>query len=140
MKSSCTVLICDDHSEFRDLVKHTLKRTPHIQVIGEAGNGKEAVEKALRLRPHVVLMDLSMPELGGLEATRRIRKASRRIRVLVVSGFPGEDLGPSCLDAGASGYFCKYTPLSQLSQAIETVRKGHRYVSPDMCERVSRAY
>ena len=137
MNKRCTVLICDDHPELRALLKYVLKRSPHIQIIGEAGNGKEAVDKALSLRPHVVLMDLNMPELGGLQATRRIRKASRRIRVLIMSAIGGEELVGPCLEAGASGYFVKHSRLYELSQAIDAVRKGRRYVSPDVLEEVS---
>ena len=140
MNKRCTVLICDDHAELRALLKDVLKRSPHIQIIGEAGNGKEAVDKALSLRPHVVLMDLNMPELDGLEATRRIRKASRRIRVLVMSAIGGEELVAPCLDAGASGYFVKYARLYELSRAIDVVRRGRRYVSPDVLEEVSGAH
>jgi DNA-binding NarL/FixJ family response regulator len=140
MNNKCKVLICDDHAEFRELVKAMLKRDPRIDILGEAADGKEVVDKALRLRPDVVLMDLNMPQITGLEATRRIRRASKRIKVLMVSAFRGEDVVSPCLDAGASGYFEKYRPLTELSQAIDTVRKGGKYLSPGVLEKVSGAH
>ncbi len=139
MNKKCRILICDDHPEFRGLVKDVLRRTPYIEIVGEAGDGKEVVHKALKWRPDVVLMDLNMPELTGLEATRRIRRVTKRVKVLVVSAFGGEDVASPCLRAGASGFFQKYRPLSELSGAILAVWKGGTYVSPSVFEKVSRA-
>lgn len=139
MNKRCRLLICDDHPEFRDLVRDVLKRASNIDIVGEAGDGKEAVSQALRLRPDVVLMDLNMPELSGLEATRRIRRATKRVRVLVASAFGGEELVLPCMEAGASGFFQKYRPLSELNQAIEAVWKGGTYLRPSAFEKVSRA-
>lgn len=139
MNKKCRVLICDDHADFRDLVKCALKRAPHIEVVGEAGDGKEVVDKALKLQPDVVLMDLNMPVLTGLEATRRIKQASKRIKVLILSALGGEEVVSPCLTAGASGYVQKYHSLSELTQAIDTVRRGSTYLSPHAFEKVSRA-
>ena len=139
MNRKCRVLICDDHAEFRDLVKLVLRREPHIDIVGEAGDGRAAVEKTLRLRPDVVLMDLHMPEFDGLEATRRIRKANKRVKVLIVSAFGGEDLVSPCFHAGASGYFQKYHPLTDLGRAVNAVSKGGTYLSPGVFDKVSRA-
>ena len=139
MRRKCRVLICDDHAEFRDLVKLVLRRAPNIDIVGEAGDGRAAVDKAQRLRPDVVLMDLNMPELDGLEATRRIKKASKRVKVLIVSAFGGEDQVSPCLHAGASGYFQKYHPLTELSRAVDAVSRGATYLSPRVLDKVSRA-
>lgn len=138
MNKKCRVLICDDHADFRDLVKYALKRVPDIEVIGEAGDGGEVVDKALKLRPDVVLMDLNMPVFTGLEATRRIKEANKRIKVLIVS-FGGDNVVSPCLNAGASGYFQKHRSLSELTQAIDAVRRGDTYLSPSVFEKVSRA-
>jgi two-component system, NarL family, response regulator NreC len=135
----CKVLVCDDHEDFRDLIKCALKSEPHIEIVGEASDGQEAVNKALKLRPDVVLMDLNMPRLTGLEATRRIKRAIKRINVLIVSMFDAEDFLPPCLEAGASGFVQKYHPLSELSQAIDAVRSGGTYMSPRAHLKVSRA-
>jgi DNA-binding NarL/FixJ family response regulator len=139
MRERCRILICDDQAEFRELVRAVLKRIPNMEVVGEAGNGREGVVQALKLRPDVVLMDLHMPELTGLEATRRIKRGSKRIKVLIVSAFCGEEEVSPCLSAGASGYFPKYRPVSELSQAIEVVWRGETYLSPGALEKVSRA-
>jgi DNA-binding NarL/FixJ family response regulator len=122
----CRILICDDRPEYRELVKLVLGREPDIEIVGEAGNGREGVDEALRLRPHVVLMDLNMPELTGLEATRRIGKASKRIKVLIVSAFGSEAVLMSCLQAGASGFVQKHR-LSELAPAIYALKKGETY-------------
>ena len=139
MNKKCRILICDDHSDFRDLAKYVLKREPFVEIIGEASNGREVVDKALKLRPDVVLMDLHMPELTGLEATRLIKKATKRVKVLVVSAFGGEDVVAPCLRAGASGFFQKYQSLADLSHAIDAVWRGRTYLSPGVHEKVSRA-
>lgn len=139
MRRKCRVLICDDHAEFRDLVKLVLRREPNIDIVGEAGDGRAAVDKAQRLRPDVVLMDLNMPEFDGVEATRRIKKASKRVKVLIVSAFGGADVVSPCLNAGASGYFQKYHPLTELSRAVDAVSRGGTYLSPSVLDKVSRA-
>jgi DNA-binding NarL/FixJ family response regulator len=140
MNRRCRILICDDHAEFRDMVKTVLKRETGIEIVGEAGDGKECIEQALKLRPDVVLMDLHLPELNGLEATRRIRKATKRIKVLILSAFSGEDVVLPCRKAGASGYLQKYRSLSELSEAIQVVRRGGTYLSPSALEKVSGAH
>lgn len=140
MNKECRVLICDDHAEFRDLVKAILRRQPNIDIVGEASDGQECIEQALQLRPDVVLMDLHLPELNGLEATRRIRRASKRIKVLILSADSGEDVVSPCRKAGASGYVQKYRSLSELGEAIEVVRRGGTYVSSSALEKVSEAH
>jgi DNA-binding NarL/FixJ family response regulator len=139
MNKKCRILICDDHADFRDLLKCLLKREAFVEIIGEAGNGREVVDKALKLRPDVVLMDLNMPEVTGLEATRLIKRARKHVKVLVVSAFGGEDVVAPCLQAGASGFFQKYHSLTELSHAIDAVWKGRTYLSPHVREKVSRA-
>lgn len=139
MNKRCRVLLCDDHADFRHLVRTVLKEDEHIEIIGEARNGKEGVQKALRLRPDIVLMDLSMPQLTGIEATRRIRRTSKRIKILILSAFDHEGVAARCLDAGASGFIQKYRPLSELGQAIEAVRKGESYVKTHGYGKVSGA-
>ena len=139
MNKKCRVLLCDDHADFRDLVKYALKRVPNIEVVGEAGDGNEVVDKALKLHPDIVLMDLNMPVSTGLEATRRIKQASKRIKVLILSAFGGDDVVSPCMNAGASGYIQKYHSLTELTLAIDTIRRGGTYLSPQTFEKVSRA-
>jgi DNA-binding NarL/FixJ family response regulator len=129
--SACTrVVVCDDHELFRDGIK-ALLGAEGIEVVAEARNGREAVDTVLRLRPDAVLMDMEMPELDGLEATRRIHRAERAIRVLMLTMYAEEDLVARCLQAGAAGYVLKDVPVSQLVYAIQSVSRGGRYVSPE---------
>jgi two-component system response regulator NreC len=125
------VLICDDHELFRDGIKALLGAEPGIEVVAEARNGREAVETALRLRPDAVLMDMEMPDLNGLEATRRIRRAESAIQVLILTMYAEEELVAQCLQAGAAGYVLKDVPVSQLVYAIQAVSRGGRYLSPE---------
>lgn len=134
------VLICDDHELFREGVKTILNTQPDIEVIGEAGDGKEAVELALKLNPDVVLMDISMPVLKGFDAVRRIRKARPGIKVLILTVYDDEDLVARCLDTGASGYVLKDTPPMQLIYAIQAVNRGQQYISPGVLTGVVRQY
>src|SRR5579864_871435 len=134
------VLVCDDHALFREGVKTILGTQPDIEVVGEAGDGKEAVELALRVQPDVVLMDISMPVLRGFEAVRRIRKARPGIKVLILTVYDDEDLVARCLDAGASGYVLKDSPPLQLIYAIRAVNRGQQYMSPGVLTSMIRQY
>jgi two-component system response regulator NreC len=130
MKARIRVLICDDHALVREGLGAILRENPGFEVVGEAGNGLEAVAAAQRLRPHVVLMDIDMPELSGLEATRRIGAARLPSKVLVLSLYDDEDLIAECMNVGAAGYVLKDGPASQLLYAIEAVHRGEKYMSP----------
>jgi two-component system response regulator NreC len=135
-----TVLICDDHELFREGVKTILNSQQDFEVVGEASDGKEGVEMALRLSPEVVLMDISMPVLKGFDAVRRIKKARPGIKVLILTVYDDEDLVARCLDAGASGYVLKDSPPLQLVYAIQTVHRGQQYMSPRVLTGVVRQY
>jgi len=135
-----TVLVCDDHELFREGVKTILSSQPDIEVVGEAADGKEAIEEALRLNPNVVLMDISMPVLKGFDAVRRIRKARPDAKVLILTVYDDEDLVARCLDAGAAGYVLKDSPPLQLVYAIQTVHRGQQYMSPRVLTGVVRQY
>ncbi len=137
---SIKVLIADDHALFRDGLKAILRDEGMIEIVGEARNGREAVEGALRLRPDVVLMDVEMPDLGGFEATRRITEADLRIRVLILTMYQEEEVIARCLDAGAWGYVLKDASSSQLVRAIETVHRGGKYLSPGALQQVVTHY
>ena len=134
------VLVSDDHALFREGVKSVLNAQPDIEVVGEAGDGKEAVDLAILLNPDVVLMDISMPVLKGFEATRRINKARPEIHVLILTVYDDEDMVARCLDAGAAGYVLKDSPLEQLVYAIHTVNRGQQYMSPKVLTGVVRQY
>jgi two-component system response regulator NreC len=134
------VLICDDHALFREGVKIILASHPEFEVVGEAEDGGEAVERALRLNPDVALMDISMPVLKGFDATRRIKKALPGVKVLVLTVYDDEDLVARCLDAGAYGYILKDSPPAQLTYAIQAVHQGQQYMSPRVLTTVVRQF
>ncbi|HKC12576.1 MAG TPA: response regulator transcription factor [Vicinamibacteria bacterium] len=136
MNETIRVLICEDHALFREGLRAILRDHTHIDIVGEATTGREAVEKTKRLRPDVVLMDLEMPELSGLEATRRIGQAGTGAKVLVLTLYDEEEVVARCLDAGAAGYVLKDGPSDQLLLAMEAVHKGQRYLSPAVLTKV----
>jgi two-component system response regulator NreC len=133
------VLICDDHALFRAGIKALLQDQPGIEVVGEASNGRAAVEEARRLQPQVVLMDMEMPELTGLEATRKLAEAGLAAKVLILTMYAEDELVARCLEAGAAGYVLKDEPAAQLVYAIKAASTGGRYLSPSAAEGVIRS-
>jgi DNA-binding NarL/FixJ family response regulator len=130
------VLVADDQSMVRAGFRMLLSNEPDIEVVAEAINGIEAVEKAIRLRPTVVLMDIRMPELDGLEATRRILAADESVRILVLTTFDLDEYVYEALRAGASGFVLKDDPPEQLIAAIQIVARGDALLSPAITKRV----
>ena len=139
-KRRIRVVVCDDHALFREGVKTILNSQPDIEVVGEASDGKEGLEQALRLYPDVVLMDVSMPILKGFDATRRIKKARPDIKVLILTVYDDEDMVARCLDAGAAGYVLKDSPPLQLVYAVQAVNRGQQYMSPRVLTGLVRQY
>jgi DNA-binding NarL/FixJ family response regulator len=133
---SIRVLVADDQSMVRAGFRMLLAGEPDIEVVAEASNGLEAVEKAARVEPTVVLMDIRMPELDGLEATRRILAADRAARVLILTTFDLDEYVYEALRAGASGFVLKDDPPEQLLVAIRTVAGGEALLSPAITRRV----
>ena len=133
---SVSVLVADDQSMVRAGFRMLLAGEPGLEVVAEASNGLEAVEKAARFRPTVVLMDIRMPELDGLEATRRILAADAAARVLILTTFDLEEYIYEALRAGASGFVLKDDPAEQLIAAIRTVAAGDALLSPAVTTRV----
>lgn len=130
------LLICDDHTLFREGIKAILRTDPSIEVVGEAADGKQAIHFALTLRPDVVLMDVSMPAMIGYEAIRNIARADRKIRILVLTMYDDEEIISLCLNAGAAGYILKDAPAAQLIEAIHTLQEGGNYLSPTAARKV----
>lgn len=130
------VLVADDQSMVRAGFGLLLADEPDIEVVAEAGNGLEAVAQAARCRPHVVLMDIRMPELDGLEATRRILAADPEARVLILTTFNLDDYVYEALRAGASGFVLKDDPPDQLIAAVRTIAGGDALLSPAITRRV----
>ena len=124
------ILLVDDHTIVRQGLKLILSAHADLQVIGEAANGREAVELAGKLKPDIVLMDVAMPELNGIEATRRMVEANSRLRVLVLSMHKEAVYVREILRAGARGYILKDAIDTELLNAVRSVAQGDGYISP----------
>jgi DNA-binding NarL/FixJ family response regulator len=124
------VLIVDDHTLVRDGIRALLALVADIKVIGEAANGKEALEKVKKLAPDVVLMDLAMPIMSGLESTRRIRKRFPGTKVLALTQYEDREYVVPTIEAGARGFVSKAAAFSELASAIQAVYQGGSFLSP----------
>jgi DNA-binding NarL/FixJ family response regulator len=134
------VLVADDQSMVRAGFRMLLAGEDDIEVVAEASNGQEAVDCAARFHPTVVLMDIRMPELDGLEATRRILAADSQARVLILTTFDLDEYVYEALAAGASGFVLKDDPPEQLLAAIRTIAAGDALLSPAVTKRVIRQF
>lgn len=134
------VLIADDHALVRSGMRALLALERGIQVLGEARDGREAVAMARDLRPHVVVMDVSMTGLNGIEATRQIVGAELGTKVLCVSMHAGEQFVSAAFQAGASGYLLKDSPPEDLVRAIRVVMDGHTFLSPAVAGTVVQGF
>ncbi len=123
------VFIVDDHALLRDGIRALLDLHDDIEIIGEAADGREAIEKARELAPDVAVMDIAMPEMDGLEATRRIRKSSPKVKVLILSQYDDREYMLFCIQAGAEGYVPKRAVGSELVSAIRAVHRGESFLS-----------
>ena len=124
------VLIVDDHTLVRDGIRALLSLVADIEVVGEAANGREGLEKVAELVPDVVLMDISMPIMGGLEATRRIRREFPKVRVLALTQYDDSEYVIPVIEAGARGFVTKMMAFSELASAIQAAYRGDSYLSP----------
>lgn len=138
--SKISVLLADDHTIVRKGLRSLLEDEAGIEVIGEAENGREAVRKTQELLPDVVLMDISMPGLGGLEATRQIKQRFPEVAVLVLTRYANEEYVFQILRAGASGYVVKRAAPTELVLAIYSVCRGDTFLSPAISRPVIEEY
>jgi DNA-binding NarL/FixJ family response regulator len=136
MKDTFRVLIADDHPLFREGMRGRLDRVGDIAVVGEAASGEEAVELARKLEPHVVLMDIKMPGLNGIEATREILRANPRVGVLMLTMFEDDDSVFAAMRAGAKGYLLKDSGGEGVVHAIRAVTSGEAVFGPGVAERI----
>ncbi len=132
------VLLVDDHAIVREGYRRLLANEPDVEVIGEAANALEACERALALRPEVVVMDIALPGVSGIEATRRMLKDQSRLRILMFSMHDDAIYATRALEAGALGYLSKASAPEVLMQAIQAVSRGARYVSEDVAANLAR--
>ena len=134
------ILLADDHILVRQGFKLILSGQPDMEITGEAANGREAVEQAEKLQPDIVIMDVTMPELNGIEATRRITAAAPRSRVLALSMHKDAVYVREILRAGARGYLLKDSADADLIAAVRAVAKGEGYLSPAISDAVLTDY
>ena len=126
------ILIADDHGVIRAGLRALLDGLPEITVVGEASDGSEALSKAVELKPDIVLMDLSMPLMGGIETTRQLTQNKPGIRILILTVHEDESLLKEAIRAGAAGYIVKRAAQEDLLHAIRVVARGDLYVHPSM--------
>ncbi|MBI5215074.1 MAG: response regulator transcription factor [Ignavibacteriae bacterium] len=131
-QKSINVFLADDHTLMRQGLASLIEKELNMKIVGQAENGKEAVEKCLQLRPHVILMDISMPELNGIEATRQITQAMPDARVIALSMHIDKRYVTGMLIAGAKGYMLKHCAVDELGTAMDTVLRGKIYLSPEI--------
>ena len=134
------VLVVDDHAILRDGISALLALAADIEVIGEAENGREAIDRARQLAPDVVLMDIAMPAMDGLEATRRIHKEFPQMKVLTLTQYDDREHLLSLLEAGAEGFISKTAASSELASAIRSVYQGDSFLSPSVAKLLLKHY
>lgn len=134
------VLIADDHAILREGIIALLNRYDDIEVVGEAGDGKQAIERAQELKPDIILMDIAMPGLGGLEATLELRKSCPKSKILVLTQYDNKEYVLRFLRAGASGYVLKKAVGTELVAAIRAVYSGGSFLHPSVAARVVEEY
>lgn len=140
MKEKLRILLADDHAIVRQGFRLILNAEPDMEIVGEAGNGREAVELAETLQPDIVVMDVAMPELNGIEATRRLASSSPRTRVLALSMHKDSVYVREILRAGARGYLLKDSIDRDLLNAVRALARGEGYLSPAVSDAVLNDY
>jgi len=140
MKRSIKLLLVDDHPVVRKGISSCLARHEHLQIVGEAADGQEAVRKARELAPDIILMDIDMPHMNGLAVTELLRKEMPRIKVLILSMHSNTEYVMRIIQSGASGYVLKDAATDELVRAIETVNGGEAFFSPEVARAALNKY
>ena len=135
-----TVILADDHTVVRQGLRSLLAAEQDIEIVGEAENGRQTVQMVQKLRPDVVVMDIAMPQLNGLEATRQIMREGVATKVLILSSYGDDEYVHQLTEAGASGYLVKQTAANDLIKAIREAYKGNAYFSPSISKRILDYY
>ena len=140
MTKGIRVFLADDHAVLRAGLKMLIDAQPDMQVVGEAENGEEAVERVVGLKPDIALLDVNMPKLDGLEALRRLKAASSQAKVLILSMYDDEGYLRRALETGASGYILKNAADSELMAALRAAARGEVYVYPSLTHLLVNRY
>lgn len=130
------LVLADDHAVVRSGTRELLEQEPDLKIVGEASNGEEAVRLAYELQPDVMVMDVRMPKMSGVEATRRIKAESPQVRVLVLTAHDDDEYVFALLQAGANGYLLKTAEIEELVRAIRTVAAGQSALAPEVTGKV----
>jgi NarL family two-component system response regulator LiaR len=138
MSERIRILIVDDHVLVRKGLRMLISGSPDMEVVGEASNGVEAVEQSQVVNPDVILMDLQMPRMGGIEAIREIKKRDPQMKILVLTSFADDDKVFPAIKEGASGYLLKDSLPSELMEAIQVIYQGQPFLHPMITERLMR--
>jgi DNA-binding NarL/FixJ family response regulator len=139
-KGKYSIVIAEDHTILRDGLRALISSNPNFDVVGEAKDGQEAIRFAEKLKPHLVLTDLSMPRMNGMDAIRDIRKQAPETKIVVLTIHKTEEYILAALKAGAHGYVLKDAAQDELMMALKTVLGGKRYISPGISEKVIEGY
>ena len=134
------IVIAEDYTILREGLRALISSNPEYEVVGEAGDGHEAFQRVEKLKPHLVLMDLSMPRMNGMDAIREIRKRVPETKILVLTVHKTEEYILATLKAGANGYVLKDATHDELMMAVGNVLSGKRYISPGISEKVIEGY
>jgi DNA-binding NarL/FixJ family response regulator len=137
---STTILLADDHAIMREGLRAVLEREPDLKVVGEANDGREAVALAIQLCPNVVVMDIGMPGLNGVEATRQLRTQTPEVKVIALSAYVEKQFVLAMLEAGASAYVVKASGSEEVLRAVRAVIQRRKYLSPEAAEAVVDSY
>ena len=140
MTSKYRIVIAEDHTILREGLRSLLSSSPDFEVVGEAGDGREAIRCVEKLKPDLILTDLSMPRMNGMEAIREIKKQSPKTKILVLTVHRTEEYILATLKAGADGYLLKDSTHSELVMAVKNVISGKHYISPGISEKVIEGY
>ncbi len=132
MSAKIRIVIADDHAILREGIRALLQLQPDMEVVGEASNGTEAIEQVGKLDPDVLLMDIAMPGLGGIEAALELRKQGRRTKILILSQYEDREYVRRLLKAGVSGYVLKKSAGAELANAIRAVHRGGLVLDPEV--------
>lgn len=138
MVDKIRVILADDHALVRQGIRQFLEEAPDIQVVAEAGSGEEAIRLAEQLQPNVAVLDIRMPGMGGVEATKQIKAQAPRVRVLILTAYDEDPYVFALLRAGADGYLLKTADAEDLVRAVRATARGETVLSPQVAEKVVR--